>query len=364
MTRAYTASRRLIATLRLTAQGIDAPAFETPAEVVRHMLAMQAQDFPGAKWSVGLRTRGASDSEVEQAIADREIVRSWPMRGTLHLAPAEDLGWMLDLTRDRMVSGAAGRHRQLELDDASFALAARIAEEELSQSEVIGRTALLAAFDAAGLSTAGQRGNHLLWYLSVTGLLVFGPLEGKQHSFVLSSEWIRTARPLAGDEALAEFARRYLTSHGPATDRDFAWWSGLTLTAARRGIGAVSGELERLELDDTTYYHRPALEPASAGVLALPGFDEYVLGYQDRSAPLAAEWVGRIVPGGNGIFFPTLVVDGEIVGTWKRTVSARQISVELVPFAPLSARRHAAARAQLQRYARFMGKPLETLAVE
>ena len=368
MTRAYTASRRLLATLRLAAQGIAAPSFETPVEVVRHMLAMQAQDFPGAKWSVGLRTVGASDADVERAIADRQIVRSWPMRGTLHFAAAEDLGWMLALTRDRMVKGAAGRHRTLELDDSSFALAARIAERELAVSGVIGRSALLAAFDAAGLSTAGQRGNHLLWYLSVTGLLVFGPLDGKQHSFALLSDWVRTARPLTGDEALAEFARRYFTSHGPATDRDFAWWSSLTLTDARRGLAAVAGEFEQLDVDGRTYYHRPGLEPARAGVFALPGFDEYVLGYQDRSAPLAAEWVDRVVPGGNGVFFPTIVVDGEIVGTWKRTVSAKQISITTVPLAPLGARAQAATRTRLQSYATFMRLPLrlppEGLAVE
>ena len=360
MTRAYTASRRLISTLRLAAQAISSRPFETPVEVVRHMLAMQAQDFPGAKWSVGLRMAKATDADIEQAIADRQIVRSWPMRGTLHFAPAEDLGWMLSLTRDRMVKSAAGRHRTLELDDASFALAARVAERELSKSAVIGRSALLDAFEAAGLSTAGQRGNHLLWYLNVTGLLVFGPLDGKQHSFVLLEDWVRNGRPLAGDEALAEFARRYFTSHGPATDRDFAWWSSLTLTDARRGLAAVAGELEKLDVDGTTYYHRPGLEPAT-GVFALPGFDEYVLGYQDRTAQLASEWATRVVPGGNGVFFPTIVVDGEIVGTWKRSTGQKQVSVEITTFAQLSARTTSAARTSLQFYAKFMQMPLRFL---
>jgi hypothetical protein len=268
---------------------------------------------------------------------------------------------MLSLTRDRMVQSAAGRHRTLELDDASFALAARVAENAVSTTGVISRTALLAAFEAAGLSTAGQRGNHLLWYLNVTGLLVFGPLDGKQHSFVLLSDWVRTSRPLAGDEALAEFARRYFTSHGPATDRDFAWWSSLTLTDARRGLAAVAGELEKLEVDGKTYYHRAGLEAATTGVFALPGFDEYVLGYQDRGAPLAAEWATRVVPGGNGVFFSTIVVDGEIVGTWKRTIGAKQVSVEITPFATLSARSQSAARTSLQFYARFMQIPLKFL---
>ena len=361
MSRTYTATQRQIAALRLAAQGVDSAAFAAPVDVVRHMLAMQAQDFAGALWSVGLRTASATERDVEAAIMNREIVRSWPMRGTLHLVPAEDLGWMLHLTAERMARGAAGRHRQLELDDAAFALAARIAEKELARSGVLGRAALLAAFDAAGLSTAGQRGAHLLWYLSVTGLIVFGPLDGKQHSFALLDDWIGTGRALEGDVALAEFTRRYFTSHGPATERDFAWWSSLTLTDARRGIAAVADELEALELDGVTYYHRPALEPAASATFALPGFDEYVLGYQDRSAQLSPQLASRVVPGGNGMFLSTIVVDGEIVGTWRRTATAKRVTVELVPFDRISARTRAAATAALARYSDFVGKPLTVL---
>lgn len=348
MTRAYTADRRRLAQLRLAAQGIGATRLQTPAEVVRHLLAMQAQDFGSAKWAVALRTAAATEAQVLAAIEAREIVRSWPMRGTLHFTPAEDLGWMLGLTGQRTVQSAAGRHRQLGLDDESFALGARLAERAVGEAGVLSRAALLAAFDAGGLSTEGQRGAHLLLYLSATGLLVFGPPEGKQQTFALLGEWVRSARALHGDEALAEFARRYFLSHGPASDRDFAWWSSLTLTQARRGLAMVADELEVLEVAGSTYWHRPGLEPAPPGVLALPGFDEYVLGYQDRTAQLSAEWFQRIVPGGNGMFLPTVVVDGEIVGTWKRA-GARDY------FAPLSAANEKALSRALQRHAQFVG---------
>ena len=358
MTRAFTAERRQLTALRLAAQRISSTTFTTPAEVVRHMLAMQAQDFPGAKWSVGLRATGVTDADVETAIAERAIVRSWPMRGTLHLAPAEDLAWMLSLTRDRMVRGAAGRHRQLELDDASFTTAADIADGLLTGNRIVGRTALLAAFDAAGLSTAGQRGNHLLWYLSVTGRLVFGPLDGKQHSFVLLEEWVPKPRQLDRDEALGEFARRYFTSHGPATDRDFAWWSSLSLTEARTGLSIAKKDLDELQLDGTTYYLAPGLEPASSAVHALPGFDEYVLGYQDRSAQLAPSMATRIVPGGNGMFLSTIVVDGEILGTWKRTSTAKRIAIEVVPFEAISKKALAGFAAEARRYGVFAGREI------
>lgn len=342
MTRSYTADRRLLATLRLAAQGIGGALFEHPVEVVRHLLAMQAQDFAGALWAVGLRTAAATEADVEQAIADRQIVRSWPQRGTLHLVAAEDLHWMLALTSARTVQSAAGRHRALGLTDADFAAAARIAETAIG-SGTLERGDLLAALDAGGVSTEGQRGAHLLLYLAVTGLTVFGPRVGKQHSFALLDGWAPSRRALDGDEALAELALRYLASHGPATDRDLAWWSSLTLTQVRRGIAAVAPQLERLTVDGTDHWHRPGLTPAPAGVHALPGFDEYVLGYQDRSAQLGADWAARIVPGGNGMFLPTVVANGEIVGTWKRTGSVISTSGRTASFA---------------RYGRFLGTPV------
>lgn len=327
--------------MRLAAQGIGA-AFDSPVDVVRHLLAMQAQDFGGALWAVGLRTRSCTEAEVEQAIATRQVVRSWPQRGTLHLVAAEDLHWMLALTSARTVQSAAGRHRALGLSSSDFTRAAAIAEASIGDG-VVGRTELLAALDAGGVSTDGQRGAHLLLYLAVTGLLVFGPRQGKQHSFALLDSWVTTRQALEGDEALAELALRYFLSHGPATDRDLAWWSALTLTQVRRGIAAVAPQLERLTVDGVDYWHRPGLAPAPAGVHALPGFDEYVLGYQDRSAQLGPEWAARIVPGGNGMFLPTIVRNGEIVGTWKRTRSVITTS---------------GSRASFARYSTFLGTPL------
>ena len=351
MTRAFSATRAQLAQLRLSAQGIGGEGLETPAEVVRHLLAMQAQDFAGAKWAIGLRTTTATDADVDAAVRRREIVRSWPMRGTLHFTPAEDLGWMLGLTGARTVQAAAGRHRALGLDDEAFAVAARLAEEAVG-SGVLGRADLLAALNAGGLSTEGQRGSHILLYLCVTGLLVFGPHEGKQPTFARLDEWVRSPRALHGDEALAEFARRYFLGHGPASDRDFAWWSSLTLTQARRGIAMVADELQKLTVDGTEYWHRPGLEPAPPGVAALPGFDEYVLGYQNREPQLTGEWFQRIVPGGNGMFMPTIVVSGEIVGIWKRGGFVDE-------FAPLSVAHRTALQRQLSRHARFLGLPLK-----
>ena len=357
MTRAFTADRRRLTSLRLAAQSIAEPRFASAVDVVRHLTALQAQDFAGAKWSIALRTTGATEAEVDAAIGNREIVRSWPMRGTLHFTAAEDLNWMLQLTGERTVRLAAGRHRQLGLDDEHFTIARGVAERLLTGGTVLDRTSLLAAFATAGLDITENRGNHLLQYLSARGLLVFGPPQGKAQTFALLEEWVPSPRRLENEEALAEWVLRYFTSHGPATVRDFAWWSSLTLTDARRGLAAVEASLEAIEVDGVEYWHSPGLEPAGPGVRALPGFDEYVLGYQDRSAQLEARFATTIVPGGNGMFLSTIVVNGEIVGTWRRTASTRQVSVEVVPFVTLSRAAGAGMAREVKRYGHYLGRP-------
>ena len=360
MTRTYTAKRRELATLRLSAQWITgAPATATPADAVRNLLAVQAQDFAGAKWSVGLRSPGATDVSVEASLAAGDVVRSWPMRGTLHFVPPDDLGWMLSLTAARTIRSAAGRHRDLGLDEPEFERAREVAFGELSGGRALARDELLARFVDAGISTDGQRGVHILQRLCLWRVIVFGPVRGKQQTFVLLDEWVLRPRTLEHDEALGEFAARYFAGHGPATVRDFAWWSSLTLADARRGLEMARPGLDELVVDETPYFlPRDTTAAAGRAVHALPGFDEYLLGYQDRSAPLATEHSELVVPGKNGLFLPTIVVNGEIVGTWRRTTTTTGVTVEAQPFAPLSTRDSAAFDAAASRYARFVGRPI------
>lgn len=351
-------TRRELTSLRLAAQHIAHSSFTTPAEVVRHMLAMQAQDFAGAKWAVGLRLPGSTNAAIEASLASGEIVRSWPMRGTLHFVDAQDLWWMLAISATRQKTKAAKRRGDLGITDAELVRAGDIAAREMTGGRSIRRDTLIEAWEADGLSAAGQRAYHLLWNLGQDRLIVFGPVDGKQPTFALFDEWIVDSRRITGDEALAEFATRYFTSHGPATVRDLAWWASITLTDARRAVSAATGLQER-EFDEGTYYLAEGLEPAADGSYALPGFDEYILGYQNRSAPLADDHFERIVPGKNGIFLPTVVVDGEVVGTWKRAESATRVVVELVAFEKLSAKARTAFAAAMKRYGEFVGKPVE-----
>jgi hypothetical protein len=348
--------------LRLVSQRIVGSSFTDPTHAVRWMLALQAQDFPGAKWSVGLRTSGSTDAAVEAALASGEIVRSWPMRGTLHFTAAEDLHWILGLTSARLVAGAAARRAALDLDDAILGRAREVAVARLTGAKELTREQLLAELDLGGVSTQGQRGYHVLWHLAQTGTLCFGPPRGKQQTFVLLDEWVKRPRLFERDEALGELARRYFASHGPATLRDFRWWTKLTARDAKIGLAIARPQLADLLVDDATYWMAPDAEDrlsqlarvVTGAVVALPGFDEYVLGYQDRGAVLAAEHSERIVPGGNGVFLPTIVVDGQIVGTWRRSTRAKESVIDATPFTTLTATSTKRLEHAVKEYGRFL----------
>ena len=356
----FTPARRRLTALRLASQHIGASGLSTPGDVVRWMLAIQAQDLPGAKWSVGLRAPLTSEATVEAAFDSGEIVRSWPMRGTLHLVPADDLGWMLELTAPRALRSAASRRAALGIAEADAEHAREIAVASLTGGRALTRAAILASIAAGGVSTEGQRGYHLLWYLAQTGTLVQGAARGRQQTFSLLDEWVRAPRRLDRDEALGELAFRYFRSHGPATARDLARWSGLTMADVQRGLAVSGGLLTRLDVDGVRYHLAPeALAPASAGarVHLLPGFDEYLLGYGDRTAALAAEHSPAVVPGGNGMFKPTVVAEGEVVGTWRRTVTRGEILVAPLLWGPLEGALREALVQAVGAYGAFLGRP-------
>ena len=321
---------------------------------MRHLLALQGQDYAGALWSIGLRTPGTTAVDVEAALDRGDIVRSWPFRSTLHVVAAEDLGWMLSITADREFAAAAGRHRQLGLAADDFDRAERIVRDRLQGGVRAERKEVLAAIEADGLSIEGQRGAHLLGRLAQAGVAV---LCG-QHTWTLLDDHVRTPRHLDRDEALTEIARRYLTARGPATERDLAWWTGLKLTDARAAIASVDDEFDRIEIDGLVHHLTPGLEEAPDGVRVLPGFDEYMLGYADRSAPLAGRPLSTVVPGSNGMFLSTIVVNGEIVGTWRRTVKAKVVQITAEPFGTLTKGARTAFERAARTYGDYLGLPV------
>lgn len=351
--------------LRLASQRIsgDGTASATPS--VRHLLALQAQDFAAACWAVGLRTRGSRLSDVISALDDGEIVRSWPMRGTLHMVAAEDLGWILSLTSARMLASTVTRRRQLELDEQTLSRARDLVIGALGGGRRLGRSELMTLFEASGITTGGQRGYHLLWYLAQTGLVCWGPTHRNQQAMVLLDEWVASPRRLEPDEALREFVLRYFSGHGPATLKDFAWWSKTTVADATKGLALAADELSELVVDGTSYWMAraeadttPSKVPGGKrSVYALPGFDEYLLGYQDRSLVLADEFAPRIVPGNNGVFQATIVAGGRVVGTWRRTQGSRETALSAELFGDALAWQHRGFGRAATRYGRFLGMP-------
>jgi Winged helix DNA-binding domain len=347
---------------RLINQRIIRGARKSPSEVVAWLGAMQAQDYSGALWAIGLRSVGAVEADVERAIAERTILRTWPMRGTLHFVAAADVRWMLALLTPRIVAGSAARARQLELDDAIFTRSRKIFIRALQGGRALQRDAMCALLECAKIPTAGQRGYHILWRLAQEGILCFGTRAGGQHTFALLDEWAPDAKTMDREQALGELARRYFTGHGPATLQDFVWWSGLKISDGKAGLAMAAAHLSRETMDGVDYWMpQSLLSPGddAAPVHLLPGFDQYMLGYADRSAALDPLHSQKIVPGNNGMFMPTIVARGRVAGTWKRVFKRRGIVIEARPFAPLNKTEMRAFAAAARRYGDFMGMPVE-----
>ena len=351
---------RDIATIRLASQQIVSSACNEPSSVVARLLAMQAQDYRGALWSIGLRLPGSTVRQVEQAIADRTIVRTWPMRRTLHFVAAEDARWMLRLLTPRAIRGMAGRLAQLGIDDAVLARSRSAFRKVLDAHALLTREEMYAVLARAKLSPAGQRGIHIISRLSQEGMLCFGPHRGKAPTFTLMDRWVPPSRELDRDEALAKLTSRYFRGHGPATIRDFAWWSGITLGDARAGAAMIGEELLEERVNGTSYLvSRSAAAPGddaqrhARGMHLLPGFDEYMLGYSDRTIALDLAHAQKIVPGNNGVFLPTIVARGRVIGTWRAATVRGRTTVIPLPFAPLSASGTRAFAAAAKRYRQF-----------
>src|SRR3954453_22892141 len=275
-----------LALLRLAALRLVGPAEPTAADVVRRLGAMQAQDYRGALTSDALRTARRLRKDVEAALDAGEVVRSWPMRGTLHFVAAEDLQWFLDTVGVRTLTGIGRRWAQLELDEAQAERARELVLAAIRAPGGATRAEVLAAIADGGVAVTGQRGCHLLWYLSQTGTLCLGPTDGGgEQRFVLLDNWVPARRRLDRDQALAELALRFFTGHGPATVADLVRWAGLTLTGVRAGLASARDLLAPLDVDGVQYWMDPSTADLLAehrseadGLFLLPGFDEFVLG--------------------------------------------------------------------------------------
>lgn len=344
---------------RMRTHGLATPAFDTPEAVVSWLGAVQAQDWYGSLWAVGSRMRTATESTIEQAIADGSIVRTWPMRGTLHFVAPADVRWMLQLLAPRVVAANRARiERDFGLDEATLKRSRRIVEKALRDGQPMARGDLYAALDAGGIDSARMRGIHVTGWLAHHGVICGGPRAGRQPTFVLLDAWVAPTPPKTRDEALHALALRYFRSHGPASANDLAWWSGLTVRDAQLAAALAEPGLQVLEVAGKRYLHGDAAEPSpAADVHLLAPFDEYLVGYRDRSAAVEPA-LSRQVIGINGLVNASVLVDGKVVGTWKRTLGADSVSIDIAPFRALRRGEQAPLKRAMKRYAAFIGKKL------
>jgi hypothetical protein len=346
-----------IALRRLAQQRLSQNRFHTPGEVVAWLGAVQSQDYLGAKWSLGLRMQAAADDMIEQAFNDGTILRTHVMRPTWHFVMPADIRWLLELTAPRVNAANAYMVRQLELDDALFRRSNDVIANALQGGQMCTRAELGVALAKAGILAEGLRLGYIIFRAELDAVVCSGPRRGKQFTYALLDERAPHARRLPRDEALAGLTRRYFTGHGPATVRDFAWWSGLTVADARAGLGMLASDLTHEVIDGQTYYYPASMPPAVESpeqAFLLPTYDEILVGYAsfDKSRS------GGQAINQNVVFNPRIVIGGRIAGSWQRTFNKGVVIVEIVPFAPLTAAEEAAIAAAAQRYGDFVVMPV------
>jgi hypothetical protein len=278
------------------------------------------------------------------------------MRGTIHIIHPANAHWMLDLTGRRALLGLQARWDYLGLDKATVTKGAEVLGEALTGTRMT-RAQCVQTLTDAGIDAEGQRAYHLLWYAAQIGVTCIGPNEGTEQTFVRLDDWVKDPRTPSRDEALAPLARMYFQSHGPASRADFQRWTGLTATDAKKAIAGA--DLTSVTFDGQELLAVPGPAPEPPRMLLLPGFDEFMLGYKDRSLFIEPEHLRRVVPGMNGMFRPTVVERGRVIGTWQRKVMAKSVRLTVTGFHTLKPAQRTAVTTPAEQYAAYLGTDLD-----
>ncbi len=347
-----------IAHLRLLNQHIAHAPFDRPEALVQWLGAVQAQDYAAAKWALGLRLQNVTADDIEQAFAAGAFLRTHVMRPTWHFVSPADIRWLLALTAPRVKAASAYWYRKLELDDAFFLRSNDVLTKALQGGQQRTRPELVLVLQQAGIATDDlQRMTYIMMRAELDGVVCSGARRDKQFTYALLDERAPQARMLDHDEALATLTERYFTSHGPATLPDFVWWSGLTVADAKAGLAMVQSQFTQESINGQTYWFStstpPTKDPSSA-VYLLPNFDEYIVGYTDRSAVFDLSHITKLDDRANVLFNHTIVLAGQVVGTWKRTLKKNSIIITPTLFTPLNTAESHALTTAINHYASFL----------
>lgn len=336
---------------RLHNQKLSAPDCRKPVDVVRWFGAVQSQDFEAAKWALALRMRSATNDAIEDAFNRGAILRTHIMRPTWHFVAHDDIRWLLELTAPRVNLRSGPNYRKLELDDKVFKRSRKVLENALRNGKQLPRSDLRRKLNESGIAANDTvRLAHILLRAELDGIICSGPRLGKQFTYALFEERVPAAKTIGRDEALAKLSRLYFRSHGPATLQDFAWWSGLNVTDAKRGLELVERRLEKATIGETVYWFpRSSDLPVHPSVFLLPAYDEYFVAYKDRQSVLDEQqsfttWA---------LLGPTVVIDGIAAGSWKMFKDKKSIKVEFAR--ALKRSEQVAVGKSTTRYAEFLG---------
>jgi hypothetical protein len=353
----------LIVARRLRAQRLTGALCPTPEEAVGRLLGVQAQDYLSAKWSVGARVAGATDASVEEAFAAGRIVRTHVLRPTWHFVLPADIRWLLTATAPRILARDRRRYAELRLDRATLRRANGIFAAALRGGNALTRAEMAAALEEGRVSPAGQRMPYLLMHAELDALVCSGPRRGRQQTYMLLEERVPDGRTMPRDEALSELAVRFFAGHGPATLKDLARWASLTVAEVRAAVGHSGDRLRREEIGGLELWSAasrpervPVFRPGAPLVHLVQGYDEHLMGHIDSRSLLVrpgSSWVAATPPAGRLV----ILLDGRVAGFWRRTFAKDRVAVEVELLDDWSAAAHDALRAEVDRYAAFLGLP-------
>ena len=318
---------------RLHNQLLTHSPFSNPADVVRWFGAMQAQDYYASQWALGIRLPGSTEADIEMALNNGQIIRSWSLRGTWHYMAPEDVQWMLSLTARRLSTLYNSYYRKLELDDNTLLKSKKVIIKTLEGGKNIGRKDLEIIIGKNGISTGGLRSNFIVLRAALDGIICQGPRKGKETSFVLAGEWIKKNRKLNREESLLELTKSYFQSHSPASVKDFSWWSGLSTLDAKKGIEICRFLLDEVKINGSILNLSkdvPAFQKTSANFHLLPAFDEYTVAYNDRNFMIENNRNAKIIPTVFEILRPGLFDNGILKGNWKRTIKKNKVIMSII----------------------------------
>lgn len=352
-----------IAHLRLANQQLAGSKFTSPKEIVAWMGAMQAQDYPMAKWGIGVRLPGSTDKDVENAISTAQIIRTHLLRPTWHFVTPEDIYWMIDLCKAQLKTSQSSRDRQLELTETIYTKSNAIIEKALSNGKQLLREELIALLNQAGIATDENRAAHLFARAEIEKIMCSGATRNGKTTYALLAERVPKARQLTRDEALAELARRYFTSRYPASLQDFTWWSGLPARDAKHALESIRSAFTTEIMNQRTYwlasnFNLPRENHPSAYLL--PTYDEFIISYNDREASITTDLTQYLKKiSDRGVFRPIIVLEGQVAGIWKRTIQKDTIQIEIQPFKPLKQSMKNLLVNSAEQYGYFCGKKID-----